>query len=373
MLEITETGIAVERLNEIHDRLVNGFKGIYGQDIVVTPDSPDGQMIGLFSQALADINEVLTVMVQMLDPYQATGSWLEQRALYAGIRRREGSYSYLPVVVVTDRPRREVPEGTVLIDSNRNRWVTTAGLVLDENGSGRVRARSEDRGMFDLGENQSLQFEVMLSDSMRAETIEPSIPGRPEEKDPELLLRFMMSHAINNEDDREGIQAALLNIPEVVKALVLENDEQVTDDDTGLPPHSLNAIVVGGEDDDISLVLLKKKKGGPTFIGAVENIQHYKGMDRRTRFDRGAKVPITVKLQYERLRPNTDLGESLIADKLKARDFQLHENVLAEKLRDGVNSDSNFNLVSIRVNGGDRVDIGWREYAVITNVEIDIV
>ena len=54
-------------------------------------------------------------------------------------------------------------------------------------------------------------------------------------------------------------------------------------------------------------------------------------------------------------------------------EFDLHENVYAQKLVCGINSDANFNLIDIKVNGGSKVDIDWREYAEITDVEINIV
>ena len=373
MLQITDTGIATERLDVIHARLVEKFKAIYGQDIVVTPDSPDGQMIGIFSQALADINEVIAAIIQMLDPYQATGVYLDQRSLYAGVIRKGGEYSYVPEVVITDsNAGLTVPEGTVLIDSNRVRWQTVSDLVLDENGSGRVDIRSEERGPLRLPEKQSLQFELMLSADMKAETIKPSKVGRVEESDPDLLTRFMLSHAVNNEDDRAGIQASLMNIPEVEKCLVLENPENTTDPVTGLPPHSVNAILVGGEKDDIALVLVQKKKGGAAFYGAEEHTIHYKGMDRRARWDYASPVEVSVTLRYERLVAKADLATGLISQRLKAKDFHPNESVFAYRLIAGINDDLNFNLVSIFVNGSDRVNIGFREYAVITEVEVEI-
>ena len=371
-LQITEKGVVIERLNEIQDRLAKRFRDIYGQDIIIDPDTPDGQMIGIFSQSLADINEIIAFIVQMLDPYQATGAWLEQRALYSGITRRTGSYSYINEVAITDSPGRTVPEDTVLVDRNNVRWVTENDLVLDSNGSGRVKLRSEERGVFELSENESLTFEVLLSATMKATTLIAATPGSMEESDAKLLRRFMLSHAINSEDSKEGIKAALLNIPEVKKAEVLENDENETDKETGLPPHSMNAIVVGGEPEDIMLALMKKK-GGAAFYGQVEDVIRYKGADRRVRWDYGTPVPVTVSLQYERLKPLTDLGTEIITETLKATDFDLHENVYAQKLVCGINSDANFNLIDIKVNGGSKVDIDWREYAEITDVEITIV
>lgn len=43
MLQITETGIVIDSLSDVHKRLTDGFKRIYGDDISIDADSPDGQ------------------------------------------------------------------------------------------------------------------------------------------------------------------------------------------------------------------------------------------------------------------------------------------------------------------------------------------
>lgn len=71
MLQITETGIVIDKLTDVHQRLTEGFKRIYGDDINLDADSPDGQMIGLFSQEIDNINQAIALIAQMLDPYKA--------------------------------------------------------------------------------------------------------------------------------------------------------------------------------------------------------------------------------------------------------------------------------------------------------------
>ena len=46
MLEITDTGVKIPTLDEIIEAESDGYKTIYGQDIVITPNSPDTLAIG---------------------------------------------------------------------------------------------------------------------------------------------------------------------------------------------------------------------------------------------------------------------------------------------------------------------------------------
>lgn len=43
-------------------------------------------------------------------------------------------------------------------------------------------------------------------------------------------MRFMRSHSINNYDDRQGLEGALLDLPDVKQAKVYENYTSQIDD-----------------------------------------------------------------------------------------------------------------------------------------------
>ena len=142
MATLTETGIQIERLNDIVKRFEDGFKQIYGQNIDLSPNTPDGQMVGILAQIKMDIEELAENVYRQLDPDVATGAWLEQRVAYAGLMRRGASYSYLRSVILTGEPNTQLYAGIVVSDQNKVRWVLTTDIQLDSNGSGRADFRS---------------------------------------------------------------------------------------------------------------------------------------------------------------------------------------------------------------------------------------
>ena len=93
MLQITDKGIITESLPEILERVSNRFREIYGRDINLDPSTPDGQLIGFFAQEMANANQIISAIVRMLNPYTATGRWLTDRTLFAGVVRRGADYS----------------------------------------------------------------------------------------------------------------------------------------------------------------------------------------------------------------------------------------------------------------------------------------
>ncbi|WP_159262549.1 baseplate J/gp47 family protein [Proteus mirabilis] len=371
MLQITETGIVIDSLSDVHKRLTDGFKRIYGDDISIDADSPDGQMIGLFSQEIDNINQALSMIAQMLDPYKATGAWLEQRAMYAGIVRRGADYSYLDDVIVTGKQGVKVPKGSIFSDGNLSKWVTLADIVLDINGSARVNMRSHELGAFSIQAGKELSMDTVIVGIEKITTTKIAKEGVFEEMDGSLLTRFMRSHSINNHDDRQGLESALLDLPDVKQARVYENFTNQTDD-KGVPAHSLNAVVIGGSDDDIGLTILKKKIGGCGVFGSISNTQEYAGAQRTVKFDRASNVNIKVKLLLERVGGFHDIDTESIKSALSATSFEIGESVYAMRLTCQVNSVQGFYIKSITVNGSDSVKVGVRQCAQIRPEDVEV-
>lgn len=371
MLQITETGIVIDSLSDVHKRLTDGFKRIYGDDISIDADSPDGQMIGLFSQEIDNINQALSMIAQMLDPYKATGAWLEQRAMYAGIVRRGADYSYLDDVIVTGKQGVKVPKGSIFSDGNLSKWVTLADIVLDINGSARVNMRSHELGAFSIQAGKELLMDTVIVGVEKITTTKTAKEGVFEEMDGSLLTRFMRSHSINNHDDRQGLEGALLDLTDVKQARVYENFTNQTDD-KGVPAHSLNAVVIGGSDDDIGLTILKKKIGGCGVFGSISNTQEYAGAQRTVKFDRASSVNIKIKLLLERVGGFHDIDTESIKSALSDTSFEIGESVYAMRLTCQVNSVQGFYIKSITVNGSDSVKVGVRQCAQIRPEDVEV-
>ncbi|EOE0523652.1 baseplate J/gp47 family protein [Providencia stuartii] len=371
MLQITETGIVIDKLTDVHQRLTEGFKRIYGDNINLDADSPDGQMIGLFSQEIDNINQAIALIAQMLDPYKAIGSWLEQRAMYAGIVRRGADYSYLNEVVITGKQGVTVHKGSLLSDDNRTKWVTLADVTLGSNGSARVDLRSQELGAFSLPANRPLTMDTVTIGVDSITTTKAAKEGAFEETDGNLLLRFMRSHAINNHDDYQGLEGALLDLPDVKQAKVYENYTNQTDE-KGIPPHTLNAVVIGGHDNDIGRTILSKKVGGCGVFGRISNTQTYAGAPRTVYFDRAALVNVKVKLLLERVGGFHDIDTDAIKAALAATEFDIGESVYAMRLTCQVNAVQGFYIKSITVNGRDAVSIGVRQCAQIRPEDVEV-
>lgn len=371
MLTITDKGITTETLPEIQARLESKFRAIYGQDINLDPSTPDGQWLGIISQELANCNETISGIVRMLNPYTATGRWLTDRVLYAGVVRRGAQYSRVDGLIVTGSKGVVLPSGMVMRDSNGNKWVTERQYKLNDLGSAEIRARSQELGVFELSTGDTLDTESLIVGIDKITASKKSVNGTEEETDGELLIRFMKSHAINNEDDRAGIQAAVSALPDVKECVVYENFTGETDE-KGVPPHSVNVVVVGGDNHDIAKAIIRKKKGGCGMMGETSETVDISGLPRVAKFDRASEKRITVKVTIKRVEMFTDYDETATKQSLSETKFTIGEDVYSSRLYCQIPTQRGFVVTSITLNDGDTVDIGYREIAVIKTEDVNV-
>ncbi|WP_430875197.1 baseplate J/gp47 family protein [Gilliamella sp. G0441] len=369
MLQITDKGITIDDIDIIQNRLVKAFKSIYGENVNLDSDTPDGQLLGLFSQELTNIHQAVSFIVQMLDPYQATGQWLEQRAMYAGITRINASYSYIDEVIFSGTPNTSIPKNAIYIDRNKNKWQLMQSITLNELGSARAKFQSLELGHYNVNAFETFTPSTVIIgvDNVTANT--SSYGGVDQETDSQLLKRFMLSHSINNYDDRQGITAALKNIVGVKKCKVYENFTNQTDE-KAVPPHSFNAVVLGGSDEKIAEVITKKKIGGCGLHGEIETFYKLDGILRKVYFDRPKKININVSMTLGRYQTFNDINVNEIKRNLRELEFDIGENIYASRIISNINLVDGFYIKELTVNGSNIANIGYRDYAEITNVEV---
>ncbi|MDU6827745.1 baseplate J/gp47 family protein [Campylobacter sp.] len=370
-MQITNARVAIDEINAIKERLENGFKRIYGDDIALTPDTPDGQMIGLFSEALDEVNQCLIFAVQMLDPYLAQGEWLDQRVAYAGLLRKQAEFSRANGVTIHGNTNVKIPKGTILIDKNNNPWSSDYEVVLGSEGSAVVSITSAQAGAFSINSGDEFKLQEIILGVDRIVAAQSGILGSLEETDGELLKRFMLSHSINNNDDRQGLEAYLLNLDGVTQCKVLENYTNVTDEN-GLPPHSLNAIVLGGDDDEIAQAILRKKIGGCGLSGQTTIETDYLGMKREAKFDRPKTINPKISMQLKRIENYTQINTDKIKQILTDKIFNIGEDLYASRLYSLINEAPGFEILSLSIDGTQSKAIGVREIAVLLSKDIEI-
>jgi len=378
MGQVTAAGYVADRLDAIKAKLDDGFRGIYGNDIDVAPDGPDGQMIGLLVQIRTDLEELGEDIYNQLDPDHAKGVWLEQRAAYAGLRRRLASYSYLRDVILSGRPGSIIPAGSLVADGNNIRWRSVSAVTLNADGSARADFRSEDLGAFDVPADTVLAIKTVVLGWQAATTLGAAEVGAEEEQDPQLRGRFFRSRSRPATASAEAIEAKIAELPDVRQVVCLENDTDVVDAD-GVPAHGINVVVDGGDDMAIATVIRQNKPGGTAMRGkVVVNVPAGTGT-RPIRFDHPEIVSAQAKVTVKRAVNFTAIDVDGIKAALASLDFGIGEDVLLSRLYTPINTVPGFWVqeLLIGVVGGelstDNIEVDARSLARFAPEDIEVV
>ncbi|HII3734647.1 baseplate J/gp47 family protein [Pasteurella canis] len=376
MAKLVESGIVIERLDSILERIEQGFKRIYGQNINVAPDTPDGQMIGILGQIKVDLEELAEDVYKQLDPDLATGAWLEQRVAYAGLVRRKASYSYLRSVILTGDPYAEI-NSLIVSDTNKVRWVLDQKVTLNESGSARVDFRSEELGAFSLNANTQLTIETITLGLNSVTTSVDAEIGIEEETDSQLRQRFAKSRAKNATNSAEAIEGGIGDLADVKQVIVLENNTSQTDN-IGIPSHSINVVVEGGNETDIAQVIYKNKGAGIGLQGQTSVNLMINGKQRTIKFDKATPVDVHISMTLVRYEDFTEIDKDEVKRMLSNVKFKIGEDVSLSRLYSPINTVGGFWVKSLKIGrssgalNAENIIIQPRELARIQRANIQI-
>lgn len=277
-----EFGLEIKTLTEIITEIETAYKAIYGENINLAPNSPDGQAINIYAQGGIDLRELLSLINAGFDPDEAEGRVLDQRVALNAIKRNGGTFTTVPVELTTDRAVNLV--GLDTQSDELKPTIENLFTVKDDEGNEFYLLTSQTigAGMASysfraavLGEVQVQVNTITNPVTVISEVIDinntsgASTEGVDEESDAALRERRSASTSISAGGYLDSIEAALRNLDGVVTALVIENDTDITDAD-GIPPHSIWAIVDGGDNTEIGIVLYAKKSSGSGYKGVVD-------------------------------------------------------------------------------------------------------
>ena len=148
-------GLVTQSLEEIRQDLITKFQSIYGSDINLEQNSPDGQWINILAQEKKDILDLFTQFYNNLDPDTVIG--LPQQVLYKlnglTIKAYGYSYCYVNVTVTASVTLQGLDDnidsadgtGYTVRDVNGNRWILAVTQNLQP-GTHLLNFRAADLG-----------------------------------------------------------------------------------------------------------------------------------------------------------------------------------------------------------------------------------
>lgn len=347
---VDSTGLNLETLTDIVTQLEDGMKAIYGSDINIDANSPDGQMINLFAQTKADLLEVISQVYSSFDPDQASGSVLDQRISINGIKRRGATYTRTNVVVTTDRAVTLLGKDTSTTPFTISDGSGTQ-FVLEQTATLTTGANTLIFSAANAGNVQTLTNTLTTIVTITLGVLSVNNPssvlsqGVDEETDTAVKLRRRNSVSLPSVGALNSTLAALLALDAVTDAVVYENTTAVTDADS-IPPHSIWAIVEGGTNAAIAQAIYNKRNAGAGMKGAVQvTITQANNVPFVVKFDRPVYENLYVALTIQSKDPAHTIDDTFLKQ-------QIFENIVLK-----INEAADFTAITKLVKEKDPLAI----------------
>ena len=271
---INTNGLEIKTQSELITDFTTAFELIYGTDINLSQDTPDGQMMMIFIQATLDNLDLINQVYNSFDPDNAIGNVLDQRVAINGIQRQAGTYTITNITLVNAQSvniyglDQTIQEQFTVADNAGNEWILVTTQLGVAAGSNVYSFRSALPGeVLTIPNTITVPVTIVLGVTSINNPTTYTTLGINEETDAELRIRRQKSVSLASQGYLSGLVAALENINGVTGVFVYENSTNVTDGD-GVPSHSIWVIVGGSAAPvDIANAIYKKRNAGCGMFG----------------------------------------------------------------------------------------------------------
>lgn len=338
VLQFDNNGLQIDDFPQIFQTLSDGYKGIYGQDIDLDQESPDGQRVAIEAQARADIEAALQWLYSQMDPDFNTGDMQQVIAKLHGLYLRPGSRSQRDLKVTTDRPVL-LYDGYRIRDQANQIWFVRQAVTVPA-GTTTVTFFAEKFGKVTglLSDtftqlNPELGVVSIISDVA-------VVVGRDEESPEEFRQRRNRSLENPATGSTGAIFAKVAKLAGVTDLNIGENDTKVDYPVTGIPANSVWLVVEGGAVSEITEVMVKQKGGGTGTKGAitgryVETLVRPDGttlpIAHDMNFDRPIYKPLRIQLKARRKIATDPIDIDSLKEALAGRVMHIGEDVDANE------------------------------------------
>lgn len=290
---VTDNGFVRKPLTAIIDSLNAKFTAAFGSTFDISPESPDGQVIGIVADEVDQCWAQAQYAFNAYRPGAVEGAGLDAVCELTNTKRYVNKHSQV-TVELTGTQGTVVPAGSKIGDDTM-----TFTLQTDTEIPGDVTAVADSAGEYYVAPNTVNKI-ITTGITGWTGVNNPDVgeTGINRETDPALRARRDRTTAVSGAATVEAIYAALadLNLTYI----------RIRDNDTGStigtqPSGTIWVVVDGGTKNDIARRIYNAKTGGvPTFGSESINITDSKGYTHTIHFDRSSPQPIFVKGTFKR-------------------------------------------------------------------------
>ncbi len=337
------TGFVRKTTADILDELRTAQLEEIDPELNTQPETPIGQLNGIFAAKLNELWELAAAVYSAQNPDTASDFSLDGVSALTGTNRAPATKGTVTLTVNIDPGT--LPAGSIAeVDGDpTNRWVTTEDVTNGGGGAADfdVEAEAENAGNIAANAGTITKISTPVIGWNTVTNALDADPGTEIDTDAQLRVRREAELSQAGTGTLPAIRADLLGVDDVEAVSVFHNP---TDYQVGnLPPHSVEAVVLGGDDQDILDQLFESVGAGiQTYGTTTGTVNDGQGNTLDFAFSRPTDVDIWLEID---INVNTNDypadGDTLIETAVKAygdANYRMGDDVVLSLLYCPINS-----------------------------------
>lgn len=266
--ELTPAGLvtidAIQHLENMREGIAGSSE--FGAAVSTGPFSIVGQLLGVVSAELGELNELDQAIYDSQNPDNAQGLAADNVNAYRGVQRQSATASRVSVSL-TGTASTLVPAGKkVRQTGSSNIWTTLSDVVIP----GDTDATCDTLGPITALATSIDEIFTPVTGWTGVSNSQDAVPGRSEENDTDYLLRGERSLSRGGSSTDQSMRARLEDQVAGVEAAAVRSNRTGDTTVDGQPPHSLWAVVYPNtvDPDEVALAMWGE-------AGAPQGIEMY--------------------------------------------------------------------------------------------------
>ena len=297
---VTSNGVVVPDTSGLLSDVQTEYQDVFGADLVVTPDTPQGVLISAEALSRAAVVTNNSAVANQINPNIAGGVFLDAIMALTGMQRTAQTQTQVSNVTVTGVAGTVIPQGSLAQTSAGDQFQTLSNVTIPSTGTTTVNFASVAYGAIPCGIGALTQI---VSSVLGWETVNNTTAGTlgsATQSDQAARALRQNTLAFQGVSLAAAITSALYATAGVTSLTFQENVSANTQTINGISmvAHSIYACVAGGADTDVAAALLENKSSGCAWNGSttVNVIEPASGQAYAVQFDRPAQVGILINV-----------------------------------------------------------------------------
>ncbi len=247
---LNDTGVIIPDTSTLQTEVENEFKEAFGQDLVVTPNTPQGVLITAEVVARENTLTNNAAVANQINPNLAGGVFLDAIWALTGGQRLAATYSTIAGVYLLGLAGTLIPAGSQASLVDGTLFATISDVTLDGGGEGYVEFQAVDTGPIAANPGALTQIVTAVLGWDTVTNPNAATPGRTEEGDLSSRQRRKNTLSLQNVALPDAIMSGLYGTDNVRSLTFRENytKTDATIDGIFLLANSVWVCVDGGVD-----------------------------------------------------------------------------------------------------------------------------